>query len=202
MIQRRRYVCYGKTRKQTDCNGQTGYSADTLDGIVDKVIHKIFDNMKGISRQDAINARYQEKMAEKKALVHSAKAEYTKALSSNEFLRAEVVRSIRGESSFSQELLSSLIKESEEKCMIAKDRLTEAENDYNQGISMMASLASQYDQILSWSEIYDAANIEAKKMIVGCLIRRIEVFKGYKLHIDFNIDFSQFNTGLDVDKLV
>ena len=86
--------------------------------------------------------------------------------------------------------------------MIAKDRLTEAENDYDQGISMMASLASQYDQILSWSEIYDAANIEAKKMIVGCLIRRIEVFKGYKLHIDFNIDFSQFNTGLDVDKLV
>ena len=83
------------------------------------------------------------------SLIEGAYQKYTKALSSNEFLRAEVVRSIRGESSFSQELLSSLIKESEEKCMIAKDRLTEAENDYDQGISMMASLASQYDQILS-----------------------------------------------------
>ena len=34
-------------------------------------------------------------------------------------------------------------------------------------------------------------------MIVNCLIRRIEVSRDYKLHLDFNIDFEQFNLGLD-----
>ena len=40
--------------------------------------------------------------------------------------------------------------------------------------------------------------IEAKKMIVSCLIKRVEVYRDYKLHIDFNIDFAQFCEGLDI----
>ena len=35
-------------------------------------------------------------------------------------------------------------------------------------------------------------------MIVNCLIRRVEVYRDYKLHIDFNIDFTQFILGLDI----
>ena len=42
------------------------------------------------------------------------------------------------------------------------------------------------------------ATIEAKKMIVSCLIKRVEVYRDYKLHIDFNIDFTQFCEGLDI----
>ena len=40
--------------------------------------------------------------------------------------------------------------------------------------------------------------IEAKKMIVSCLIKRIDVYRDYKLHLDFNIDFEQFSAGLDI----
>lgn len=38
IVKRVRYVCYGKTRKQTECDGQTGYTAHTLDGIIDKLV--------------------------------------------------------------------------------------------------------------------------------------------------------------------
>ncbi len=34
----------------------------------------------------------------------------------------------------------------------------------------MASLNRQYDAIIGWSELYDGASIETKKMIVNCLI--------------------------------
>lgn len=44
--------------------------------------------------------------------------------------------------------------------------------------------------------MYDAASMESKKMIVNCLIKRVEVYQGYKLHIDFNIDFEQFSLGM------
>ena len=30
------------------------------------------------------------------------------------------------------------------------------------------------------------------------LIKRVEVYRDYKLHIDFNIDFTQFCEGLDI----
>ena len=35
-------------------------------------------------------------------------------------------------------------------------------------------------------------------MIVSCLIKRIGVYRDYKLHLDFNIDFEQFSAGLDI----
>ena len=35
-------------------------------------------------------------------------------------------------------------------------------------------------------------------MIVNCLIRRVEVYRDYKLYIYFNIDFAQFSLGLDI----
>ena len=61
----------------------------------------------------------------------------------------------------------------------------------------MASLNRQYDAIIGWSELYDGASIETKKMIVNCLIKRIDVYRDYRVHIDFNIDFDQFQFGLD-----
>ena len=41
------------------------------------------------------------------------------------------------------------------------------------------------------------ASFEKKKMIVNCLIKRIEVSRGYKLKVEFNIDFEQFMVGID-----
>ena len=46
--------------------------------------------------------------------------------------------------------------------------------------------------------MYDSASMEAKKMIVNCLIKRVDVYRDYKLHIDFNIDFEQFSMGIDI----
>lgn len=34
-------------------------------------------------------------------------------------------------------------------------------------------------------------------MIVNCLIKRVEVSRGYKLKAEFNIDFQQFIMGID-----
>ena len=38
-------------------------------------------------------------------------------------------------------------------------------------------------------------------MIVSCLIKRVDVYRDYKLYIDFNIDFEQFSAGLDISAI-
>ena len=63
---------------------------------------------------------------------------------------------------------------------------------------MLEHLNAQYDDIISWADMYDTASMEAKKMIVNCLIKRVEVYRDYKLHIDFNIDFEQFSMGMGI----
>jgi hypothetical protein len=198
VVKRVRYICYGKTRKQTQCNGQTGYTTHILDGIIDKVVRQIFARMKAIPKSEMVNARCQEKLAEQKALLSRVQRDYTKAAAELDTLRAEVVRSIRGESAFSPEMLSSLIRESEEACSRLQTQCDQAQSRYADSQAMLAELSAQYDEIISWSEIYDTASIEAKKMVVNCLIRRVDVYRDYKLHIDFAIDLEQFQKGLDV----
>ena len=201
IVKRVRYICYGKTRKQTECDGQTGYTASVLDGIIDKLIRQIFERMRAIPKSEIVGVRYQEKMKERKALLQAVRADYNKASADLAMLKAEVVKSLRGESSFSQDLLSSLIADSETNCLKVKEQLDAAQAAYDEGQEIMAALNAQYDDIISWADIYDTASIETKKMIVSCLIKRIEVYRDYKLHIDFNIDFEQFSIGIDLDAI-
>ena len=72
---------------------------------------------------------------------------------------------------------------------------------YDEGQAMLETLNAQYDDIISWADMYDSASMESKKMIVSCLIRRVEVYRDYRLHIDFNIDFEQFSAGLDISAI-
>ena len=201
IVKRVRYICYGKTRKQTECDGQTGYTAHILDGIIDKVVRQIFERMKAASKSEVVGVRYREKMEQQKALLRSVKADYTKAAAELEALKSEVVKAIKGESSFSKELLASLILDAERKCQELQAALEQAQADYDAGEATLQSLNSQYDDMISWADMYDSASMESKKMIVGCLIRRVDVYRGYRVHIDFNIDFKQFSLGLDIAEI-
>ncbi len=91
-----------------------------------------------------------------------------------------------------------MITEAEVKCTELQRLYEKAQADYDEGQAVLAELNSQYDEIITWSEMYDTAGFEAKKMIVNCLISRVEVNRGYKLHIDFKIDLDQFSSGLDI----
>ena len=56
------------------------------------------------------------------------------------------------------------------------DKIIHPYTKYAQGIIKV--LMEQYDEIVSWSELYDNATIETKKMIVNSMIKRIDVFRG------------------------
>ena len=43
-----------------------------------------------------------------------------------------------------------------------------------------------------YADLYDSASFEAKKMIVSQLIRRVDVYRGYQIHVDFNFDLAQY----------
>ena len=154
--------------------------------------------MKAVPKSEIVNIRYKEKMEERKALLRSIRAEHTKVSAELNMLKAEVIKSLRGESAFSQDLLGSLISDCETKWLEVQQQLEAAQLAYDEGQAVLEHLNAQYDDIISWADMYDTASMEAKKMIVNCLIKRVEVYRDYKLHIDFNIDFEQFSMGMDI----
>ena len=48
------------------------------------------------------------------------------------------------------------------------------------------------DELLSWAECFDKADIGTKHLIVSRLIERVDVRTGYKVHIKFKISLKQF----------
>lgn len=112
-------------------------------------------------------------------------------------LKAEVIQCLQGESAFSKEILSELIEEAEKKCTELGDLRESVKKELKQSETIQAELCSRFDEIISWADLYDSATIEAKKMIVNSMIKRIDVFRDYKLKIEFNFDIKQFFLGID-----
>lgn len=193
-----RYVCQTKTRKHEPCGGQTGYTLHILDGMIDDLVHEIFRKVKSLSKTEILSASHSVKVSEYKAIAKKAQREYLKAEKELQGLKQEVVKSITGNSAFPTELLSGLVQETEQKCSALKSAYEVAQRDVDQSEAVMQELQIQYSQFIDWSNIYDMANIETRKMIVAQLIERVDVFRGYELKIKFTITVEQFLIGLDV----
>lgn len=190
--QRIRYICYGKTRKQTQCDGPTGYTMHLVDDKIDTIIRQIFNRMKGIPKGELVAQRYREEMEQRNAQYVALRGDCSKASAELADLKAEIIKCIRGESAFSKETLAELVAISEADCMRLEEACEKAKQDMQQTEAIMKELQKQHDEIISFAELYDNAGIEAKKMIVSALINRVEVSRDYKLKIFFNFNLEQF----------
>ena len=192
-----RYVCYGKTRKITPCEGQSAYIQHKLDNMVEKVVREIFDRIKGVPKSAIINSRYKEELTVRKANLKRTQSEYAKELEKLNKLREEVVKSIQGESAFSQSMLAGLVEDSEKKCESLKAHCEKAETEVESSKNLIKDLNEQYDEIISWSSLYDSATIEAKKMIVNSMVKRVDVYRNYELNVELNMNIRQFFLGME-----
>ena len=133
----------------------------------------------------------------RKAHYAAVNAAYTKAAGELADLKAEIIRSIRGESALPKDVLAELIRENETKCLQLEAASEQAKNAMVETEAITKELQRQHDEILSFADLYDSAGIEAKKMVVSAMIRRVEVSRDYKLKIFFNFNLDQFLHGLD-----
>lgn len=192
------FVCQTKTRKHEPCGGQTGYTLHILDSMIEDIVHEIFRRVRSLSKSEVLGASYAAKMSEQKAIIRKAQREYQKAENDLKGLRNEVVKAVNGESAFPLDLLSSLVKEMEQKCVQLQETYQTAQAEADKNDMLMDELRTTYNQFISWSNIYDTANIQTKKMIVCQLIERVDVFRGYELKVKFSISVEQFILGLDI----
>ena len=80
----------------------------------------------------------------------------------------------------------------------ADARLSELTSELEAGNQRVKAIQADYDKIMEWSEIFDSSDMEVKKMIAGYIIKRVDVYSDYRLHIEFNMNFAQFELGLEI----
>jgi len=196
-VKRIRYICYNKTRRRRDCDGQTGYTMHLLDDAVTEVLHQIFDRMSAASDNIIIGSAQDRHMAELRAEIKRVKAENTKANTEYESLKAEVIKAVQGKSKMPMDVLSELVNESRDRVLATSERLTTLTAELERGNAKADEMKTELSRIRTWSEIFDDSDMEVKKMIASYIIKRVNVFEGYKLDIELNLNVQQFFDGLD-----
>ncbi|MBQ3816797.1 MAG: hypothetical protein II802_00820 [Clostridia bacterium] len=164
--------------------------------MVEQIIKKVFERMRGISKEEMIASRYDKELSLRKSNLVKAKSDLAKEQEKLSKLRAEVIKSIQGESAYSKELLAGLVNETDSKVRELENFCVKAEHEVAEKQILMKDLGDSYDEIISWAELYDSASIEQKKMIVNAMITRIDVFRDYQLNIEFNFNIRQFFEGI------
>ena len=192
-----RYVCYNKTRRRQECTGQTGYTMHILDGIVTEVLHQVFDKMQGASNDMIVGSAVQKQMAMIRSELQRARAENTKANKEYESLKAEVLKAIQGKSALPQDVLTEMLEDTRQKVLSTSERITTLTAELNDGNSKIEEMKAEFNRIVSWSKIFDESPMEVKKMICGYIIKKVSVFRDYRVKIEFNINVEQFLNGID-----
>ena len=116
-----------------------------------------------------------------------------------ESLKLEIIKAVQGESAFPMEVLSELVNNARTRMLDANAQLTELNEEVEKSNQRIEAIKADYRRIMEWSEMFDGSDMDVKKMIAGYIIKRVDVYSDYRLHIEFNMSFAQFELGLETE---
>ena len=198
---RTRYVCYNKTRHKHLCDGQTGYTVSKLDKMMDEVIHRLFERLNDLPKEYIIEERYTEQIVEIKMQLTKARATFQAHSAEVMEYEAEVIKIIRGESKLNSDLLNKLYEEAKEKAAESAQTVSELDEKLKNSEQMKLALSKQFDNIKSWSDMYDECGMETKKMILSYIMKSVRVSRDYEIEIDLTMDIEQLGL-LDEEPII
>lgn len=187
-----KYSCYHKSRKLCECDGATTYRADQVDAIVTDFMKKLFDALNNSPDEELLERAFKCQNDADRANRKKVEQDLHKSCVQLEELQLEIGRSLTGDSIFSKADLSTAIQTLKLHIDECKKQLTEFEVKEEQGQEALEKFRPAFSRFKSWAEEFENATLEQKKMIAGQLFRRVEVGKGYKVHIVMNMTYQQF----------
>lgn len=190
-----RYVCYNKTRHPEKCDGQTGYTTSKLDGVIEKVVESIFAKVKEQPGEQIIAAQFEERIAGCNLNLEQARAALNSELQVLSMLENELIKVIQGTSALKPEMLNKKHDEAERAVDEKKAIVETLERELANSQDMMRQVTRQYNDVLTWADMFSESEMDVKKMIVAQLISAVRVSRDYKIEIDFKISEKQL--GLD-----
>ena len=188
-----KYICYHKSRKLCKCDGQTTYLARRIDAVVLSVVNDMFRSIKESPDEAVLKSNFDKDMQCYRAKKTKFNQELSKQKKQLDKLEDEIALSLTGESQYTPEILSRSIKKIEDKIAEINESIEVLDEEIAGKKQSMENIKPMYDTFKGWAaEFNDNLSIERKKMIISQLFSRIEVYKGYDIHIELNMDYKQF----------
>lgn len=187
-----RYLCYNRVRHKSECCGQTAYVASKIDEAVTEIVRDLLSRLKRVPVSAIVEKRFGDEVKKLEQELKAAKVSLAKKTEELASLKSEVVKAIRGESSFDQDLLNELIKNTTEQRDSDALSVERLEDELASSESRLIPIKEEHDRFVSWAEIFDSCDLNTKRMIVCQLIESVTVSRGYKLDVQLAVTMEQY----------
>ena len=147
-----------------------------------EVVHDIFRRIQQEPYDRSIEQKLRQENGEQERQKQAAEKKIKAAQYKQKRYEDEVIRCLDGQSRFSEEMLARLIAEAETEVRLRNDTTR----------ATIQQIRSYYDEFLGWANEFDLATIPRKRAILGQLIEKVEVGKGYKVTVHLRMSYAQF----------
>lgn len=188
-----RYKCTQKANASLQCEGSALYRADEIEPIIFTEVNKYMNKLKQSNVYTDI-LKNQEKS--RKAIlkeVESIQKEIKSIDSDIKALEDNIPQALTGKGLFSAEKLSTLLSEKETQKKSIQSRLDQKQQEYN-STSLTHKDINKFSQIIpNWEQEFTSSPIHIKKVLLGKIIERIEIYKD-EIRIVFKISEEAFRS--------
>ena len=191
---RRIYICYHRSRKLNDCDGQAVYQAYKVEDKVIAYTRAYLDKVKEMPYSKALSIGYANRIAATNDKIKSLNTEQNELQKQKTALLNEIPKALTGDSVFSQNELRLQIDSITQQLTAVSDELVKLGQDLDVLSYKSSVVEDYYNQLIYWANNFDDLQLEEKKMMLCKLYKQIILSKGYVINFVFNDDYAQFFT--------
>lgn len=179
-----KYRCSGKALGKTDCEGQTIYSQNKIEGAVLHELFTFFDNLKTVDVGEQLQKIKKRTQTHEETEIKNLNKKLRELNKEMDTFTSEVAKSIMGKSAFKPDLLNSLIEQKQIEIDDITSRVGTLEAVVKNKQIEEKEMGNLVRSIPVWREAFQNAPAEQKKMMLTNVVDSVIV---YRDSIDLNI---------------
>lgn len=186
------YRCYRKISSRRTCTGQSGYKAAALNEAVEQQVKVFLAKFQSVPAEQLMEFASARNEETNRIALRQAQKAFEQAEKQVTALEEEAVKALTGESQLDLTVVNSMLVKHRSKLEAARAAMEEAEARMQADKDSSRDTKGQINELLSWAECFEKADIATKHLIIARLIDRVVVSTGYKVHIKFKASLKQF----------
>lgn len=186
-----RYKCTQRADASAKCNGKTLHKQKELEDAVFEVVGQYLSGLKKSNVYRDIVEKQEAEQRNIRKEWESIRKKCDSIRMDINTLNAQIPQAMRGEGVFSEERLSSILKEKEAEQNRLKQQLRLKQQEYEAAVTASRDLNGSLEFIPDWNLEFQKADTHLKKVLLSKLIERIEVGRE-EIKIIFKISETAF----------
>lgn len=171
------YRCNGRIDKRVNCDGQTTYNKNKLENTVENKLYCYIEKLKSIDLYPEIDKFMKEKVSDLENEVNGLKLLKETVYGEIELLNEEVLKALKGDSSFTPETIS-IIKETKEFEIIKlQEKIDIISIELKQNIIELNNFIFINNFMIGFWEKYENFTVDERRMVLSKIIDVIYVYK-------------------------